>query len=253
MNFSVSGRPPLLVLRVLLVSASILFAFAGIVCVVALVLAWHGGESGPTTTGALAGSLCALIAFLFITIFHLRRETIVVPLEDRQAFLRRLGNHLEELGYAVAHPAENMVVGRPAFHALLFGGRVEARLASDRAILSGPRVYLEVLRRRLPLHAHLEQVPHALSVQRSRHGEPMLRSVQIKVQVPGRLLAIVYNEVASVMAHEGVQIECELCIRGRAENGFREQIVDAKVHDWLKEHEVPVEIQKEPFLIPADV
>jgi hypothetical protein len=252
MNASCSGHPPLVALRILLVWTLGLCAFAAIVYVVALALAWHSGESGPTTTGVLAGVLCALIALLFITIFHLRKETVVVCVEDRQAFLRRLRSQLEGLGYAVSLPTENLLVGRPPFHALLFGGRVEARVGTERAFLAGSRVYLEVLRRRLRLHAHLEQVPHTLSVHRKRQGESMLRSVQIKMQVPGNLLPTVFREVASVLAHEGVEIECDLCIRGRADNGLRDQVVETKVHDWLKEQQVPVEIQKEPFLTPAE-
>jgi hypothetical protein len=253
MKPSRSHKPRLVVLRVALVLAMVQLVFAAVVYVVALVLAWRSGEPGPTAMGALLGIICALVALLFITVFHLRRETAVVPLEDRVAFLRRLGGQLEELGYAVSMPEENRLVGTPAFHALLFGGRLEARIGNERAILSGPRVYLEVLRQRLRLHAHLEQVPHALSMQRQRHGEPMLREVRIKVQVPGELLPTVYGEVAAVLAHEGADINCELCIQGMAENGLRAHILETKVRAWLTEQQIPVEMEMEPLVSAGDL
>jgi hypothetical protein len=251
MNPSRPGKPPLFVLRIVLISALIQLGFATVIYVIALFVAWRTGEAGLTAPGALVGILCALIALLFITIFHFRRETMVLPLEDRQAFLNRLGTHLEELGYHVSLSADNHLVGRPAFHAFLFGGNIEARLGGERAILKGPKVYLEALRQRLRLHTHLEQVPHALAAVRRRHGGLLLREVRIRLQLPGELLPEVYREVAGALAREGAAIHCELAIRARGENGLRDQVIQTCVQDWLKEQRVPAQVEKEPLVPEA--
>jgi hypothetical protein len=184
---------------------------------------------------------------LFVTVFHVRRETMVLPLEDRAAFRRRLTSHLAEMGYSVAQRGDNRLVGRPAFHALLFGGNIEARLGGERAVLTGPKLFLEALRGRLRLHNHVEQVPHALAAVRRRQGR-LLREVRVRVQVPGELLAGVYRELAGALAREGAEIACDLSIRARAEHGLREQAIQACVHDWLREQEIPAEVHKEPLL-----
>jgi hypothetical protein len=246
-----TGHPPSVARRALVLSTLVLLATASVVCVTALLLAWRGGAGGPTAAGALAGILCALVCLLFITVFHFRRETMALPLENRSAFLDRLRGHLEELGYVVSQPADDRLVGRPAFHALLFGGNIEARLGAERAVLTGPKVYLETLRRRLRLHTHLEQMPHTLAVVRRRQGGLLLREVSVRVQVPGELLLDVFRELAGVLTREGAAIHCDLTVRARGENGLREQVLRTCIADWLKEQEIPAEVHQEP-LVPEE-
>jgi hypothetical protein len=171
MNSSPPRRPFRDLVRALLLALLVPLGVVSALYVVALLVAWYRGEPALTTAGAAAGAICALAALLFVFVFHFRRETLVMPVEDRRAFCRRLASQLEALGYQVSLAGEGRLVGRPGFHALLFGGAVEAQLGEHRAILTGPKVYLEVLRRRLRVHNHLEQVPHTLAAVRRRQAE----------------------------------------------------------------------------------
>jgi hypothetical protein len=241
------ARPPLVVLRIALLTALLLLTVGGVVLPVTVLLAWCRGEAVPPAAAVSAGVICALTTWLFVAVFHLRRETISLPVDDAPAFARRLRSHLEELGYVVAAPADGRVVGRPSFQALLFGGKVQARIENGTARLTGPRVYVEVLRKRLRLHTHLERVPCTLASLRHRHGEPMLRAAQIRLEVPGELLTAIYREIAAVLAREGASIRCELAIHATSAGGLRDLVIETGIHEWLKEQQVPVEIHKEPL------
>jgi hypothetical protein len=244
------ARSPLVVLRIGLLTALLLLTVAGVVLLVTVLLAWGRGEAVPPAAAVSAGVICALATSLFVAVFHLRRETISLPVDDAPAFARRLRTHLEELGYVVATVADGRVVGRPSFHALLFGGRVQARIEHGTARLTGPRVYVEILRKRLRLHTHLERVPSTLALLRHRHGEHMLKAAEIRLEVPGELLAAIYREIAAVLDREGASIRCELTVHATSVNGLRDQVLETSIHEWLKEQQVPVEIHKES-LLPA--
>jgi hypothetical protein len=251
MNPSSARRPVWNTLRILFLATVIPVALVGLVYAVALLVAWYRGEPGPTTAGAVAGAICALAVLLFVIVFHFRRETVVLPVEDRRAFLRRLGGQLEEMGYRVSLTGAGRLVGRPAFHSLLFGGLIEVRLGDERASLSGPKVYLEVLRRRLRVHNHLEQVPHALAAVRRRQGARLLRAVRLRLELPGELLPEVYHQLAGALTREGATLHCELCVHASSEKGLREPAFQAGVLDWLAEQQIPVELDKEPLVPDA--
>jgi hypothetical protein len=251
MSPSRPGRPPFVVLRLLFASVLLVLAFASVVLVVALLSAWRTGAPSPTAGGALAGIICALVVLLFVTIFLFHRETIGLPLEERAAYLRRLTEHLTELGYKVRPETAGRLVARPAFQACLFGGPIVVRLGDERVALTGPRIYLEALRRRLRVHTHLEQLPHTLAALRHRHGGRLLKEVRVNLQVPGEQLTDIYREVSAVLAREGAELHCELSIRARGAHGLRDRVVETSIHAWLKEQQVPVQIDKEPLLPEA--
>jgi hypothetical protein len=229
--------------------ALLLLTSAGIVLLVGLLLAWCRGEPAPPAAAVSAGVICALVVWLFVAVFHLRRETISLPVEDAAAFEHRLRTLLEEMGYAVTVPGKHRLVARPAFHALLFGGKVLAQVEDGTARLTGPKMYVEVLRQRLRLHTYLERVPRTLATLRHRHGTHMLRDAQIRVAVPGELLVPIYQEIAAVLAREGASIRCELCVHAHCDNGMRDQVVERNICQWLKEQQVSAEIHKEPLLV----
>jgi hypothetical protein len=233
-------------LRIALLAALFLGAFALLVVPVALLLAWRSGESGLTVPALLGGIVCGLTVALFLIIFHFRRESLCVPVEDRPTFVQQLRGQLEELGYAVAENDEALV-GRPGFHSFLLGGKIVARVEDAGARLTGPKVYLELIRRRLRVHTHLEQVSHRLSVLKLRQGGIRLKEVRLKLSVPGEILPALYDHLAATLNQEGAEIHCELSLRARCAEGLRNQFFEARVHDWLKEQQIPVEIDKEPF------
>ena len=45
------------------------------------------------------GVLCGLVVWLFVAVFHLKREPLLLSFTDREAFVEHLGGELVELGY----------------------------------------------------------------------------------------------------------------------------------------------------------
>jgi hypothetical protein len=237
-------------LRVLLGLALALAGFAAVALPAAALIAWRYGEPVLSARAVLSGTVCALTTWLFVFIFHFRRETICVPVSDRAAFCERLRGHLQEMGYRVTAQSDGRLVGRPAFHSYLLGDKIQVGLADGTARLTGPKVYLELLRRRLRLHTHFEQVPFTLARLRHRQGDCRLREVRITLQSPGAQLPSLYHEIAAALSRERAEIHCELSIRARSDRGLSEQFLETHVHHYLKARCVPVVIHKE--LLEAD-
>jgi hypothetical protein len=141
--------------RVLAISIPVLLVFAATVLVAALGLAWLGNPElgSPDTFGP--ATVCGLIAWLFFAVFHVKHETLTLPVQDQHAFLVRLRAQLKDLGYDARRSEGERQVFRPAFHALLFGGKIRVRVEAGEAHVSGPKLSLENLRKRLRVQSHL--------------------------------------------------------------------------------------------------
>lgn len=234
-------------LRVALYTAAGVACFGSVVALAALLVSWWQGGDSLTSAGVLTGVICGLIAWLFIVTFHIKRESVTLPFDDGEAFLRRVRSQMEEMGYTVTAASESVLVARPPFGSLLFGGQLVARLGENQAVLVGPKFYVEWLRKGCRVHNHLEQVHQTLAASRLRHGEPLLSEAEFRLQLPGELLPEVYRQVATALAREGAALQCELCIRARCETGLRERVVDTQVRDWLKDRQLVVAVRKEPL------
>lgn len=61
---------------------------------------------------------------------------------------------------------------------------MQVELSDTSARLLGPKVYLEILRRRLRVEHHLDKLQQSFLDHKRREGEQLLRRVQVCLQVP---------------------------------------------------------------------
>ena len=193
-------------------------------------------------------AVCGLIAVLLGAVFHLKRESIRLPAPDADAFLGRVGPVLAELGYATAAQTETAHAFRPAFHSLLFGSGIRVEWGGGWATVSGPRVYLEVLRRRLRVQGYVEQASRSAVRRRS---ERLLRRVELGLRVePGQWQAV-HGGVIEVLRRTGADVICHLSILAQGEAGIRATVVEGEVRGWLTSQQIPAEIHTEPLSLPG--
>lgn len=179
-----------------------------------------------------AGLTCSLVVWLFIAVFHLRRERLVVPILDHDSFTARARRLLDEMGYEVTEATPETITARPGFHALLFGGGIHIALSGRDATLLGPRYALELLRSRLRVQGHLSRIQAALLEDR-RPGEVLLQRVELRLRPTPAQLDTVRNHLLTPLA-EHAEIVCELSVLARSEAGMPASTISALVRDGLK-------------------
>src|SRR5262245_44591557 len=102
-----------LLTSLLMISTTVLIA----ICIAGL---WSG-DWGDRSIMVVA-SVCALIVWLFIIVFHLRHETLVMPFTQREQFIAKTKTVLHEMGYVLAGQQADELTFRPRFNAYLLGG-----------------------------------------------------------------------------------------------------------------------------------
>lgn len=242
MGRTIVSRRVLGVLRVLILAVAALALFGMTALVWALPLAWMGLASGVVANAVL----CGLVVWLFIAIFHVRRETLTLDVPERQPFLLRLRRELLELGYETDPTGEEHFTFRPRFTAFLFGGAVEVQLMGTKAAICGPRTTLDRLRKRFRLLNHVSSA-HLAVVDTRNRGKLPLRRVQIGMRVPTYQWAAVLHHVVEVLQEEGAEVACEVSVLAHSEGGILDSTVEGIIRDWLRRKEIPATIHKEPI------
>jgi hypothetical protein len=236
-------RPLFGACRVLLLVLVLLAAFA-VPAVLAALLAARLGDTAPDDPVNLAvGAVCGLIAWLFIAVFHFKMETVTLVFPDRGSFTRTVTAHLNELGFLQHARTEGELVFRPTFQSLAVG-RVRVQVDGDAARVTGPKVSLERLRKRLRVACHLENASRVCDG-RPRLGENILRRVQLSLRVSGEQWRGIAHEVTQVLANEGAEVLCDVNILAHSDAGLREDVVDRLVLDRLRRRSIPVVVLKE--------
>lgn len=227
--------------RVVVLSLLTLAVFWGVAFLLTLLTAWVRGL--PVTPAGLLshGAVCGLIAALFVVVFHIKKEVIRLPAPRREAFVARLKAHLGELGYTTQTETPDRLVFRPSFRSLLFGTGIEVRLAGDAATVTGPKVYLEVLRRRLRLQCYLD---------RAEHEGRLLRRVELSMRMAPEQLPRVPGAVEEALRGADAEVVCHLSILARSEAGIRDAAVEEALRGRLEEEGIAVEVHKEPLAAP---
>lgn len=245
MQTSVRSTPHGMILRVVVLALPVLLTFALTVLLIAVPLAWLSGRPLTDPHHLTLSVLCGLVAWLFLVIFHVRNETVVLPVHDRTAFFIHLVPVLEELGYEVKRQGHDRLVSRPTFRSMLVGGRLQVRVEGAEAKVVGPKVCVEIVRRRLRLRSVIARTYQLARDTRSRQGERLLKRVQISVRVPAAQWHGVGAEAVQALAGEGAEVLCELHIMAQSATGIREQTVEAEVRDRLRQQQLEVEIRKD--------
>jgi hypothetical protein len=227
--------------RVVVLSLLTLAVFWAVAFLLTLLTAWVRGL--PLTAAMLLshGAVCGLIAALFVIVFHIKREVIRLPVPRREPFVERVKAHLRELGYTLTAEVPDRLAFRPSFRSVLFGAGIEVRLTGDGATLTGAKVYLEVLRRRLRLQSYVD---------RAEHEGRLLRRVELSMRLTPEQLPRVPGAVAEALRGADAQVVCHLSLLARGAAGIRDAAVEEAVRGRLEEEGIAVEMHKEPLSAP---
>jgi hypothetical protein len=203
------------------------------------------------TGGALAGSglllrctVCGLIAALFVAVFHLKKEVVLLRLADRQAFAEQLRAELKELGYVPTVERRDRLVFRPALRSFLFGAGIYVQVGDERATVTGPRVHVEQLRRRLRLHDFLDRPDRVTGAR----GKRLLRRTELSLRASPQQLAAVAAGLAALRAG-GAEVVCQVHVLAWNDAGIPEAALDERVRDWQERHALTVGVSREPLAL----
>jgi hypothetical protein len=231
-----------MIVRVAVLTLPVLLIFTATALPLALLLALVPGASTELSDNLSLAVVCGLVVWLFLAIFHIRPDTLRLPVADRRSFLCRVIPILEELGYEVTRHGDTGVVSRPGFKALLLGGAVRVHLEDDTARVVGPKVFVEILRRRMRLQSYIDRAQQPAREGRHRASERLLKRVEVSVRVPGGQGPGVHAEI--VEALQGAQVVCELHLLAQSEAGIRETALE-DLRDALRQRGVAAEIRKD--------
>lgn len=229
--------------RILSLAAVFVAILGGSTLLVALLLSWFRGGAATGPENLYAGLVCGLIAWLFVAVFHLRRDTIRLPFTERTSCLALLQDVLAELGYE-RHGDAAASWYKPSFRSYLLGGRVRLEIEGNEAVLTGPRFCLELLRRGLRIRTQLGNVQQAIRQSRRRQGERLLSRVQLTLRVPIESWADIEQRVVKPLCREG-DVICELNVLVRNDTGIRDNVVEHQVRSWLTSHDIDVDVHKD--------
>lgn len=190
------------VARVVGLAILALLVFAATALAIGAPAAWYKDVPLSSAPGIHLAILCGLIVWLFVAVFLFKRETIVLPVHDRQSFAAGLKGQLSGLGYGLAAESADEIVFRPAFHSLKFGGAIRVHIEEQTAKVIGPKLYLERLRTDFRVQHHIDKFAQTF------RDRPVpadgLAGVQITLRVPGEQWRAVYQQILDLLDRQGL-------------------------------------------------
>lgn len=240
-----TGGVVTLVLQVLGLALAALAALALTLALTAALVAWFTGHPVLSHQSLFLGIVCALIVWLIAAAFHFKKETVTLAVSDRRFFLDRVAAQLEGLGYEITQRSDNEVASWPPVRSLLVGGGINVMLGPEAARLSGPKVYVELLRRRLRVDNFIDRFQRDFLDHKRREGERLLRRVQVCLEVSADQWQDVHDKILTRLEHEGATVHCHINILAQSEHGMRDSIVELGVQDWLRKHGIKAEVHRE--------
>jgi len=228
---------------VLAVSALLIFGITALICAIPLLLFRNNPQASAGIV--LLGVLCGLIVWLFVAIFHIRREALTFLDDDRMTLLPLLRSALKDLGYEPGDTHKGRTVFKPRFTAFLAGGNVQMTERAESVVITGPRVFIEILRKRLKILNHLSAVHQTIKDTRVRQGRNRLRRVEIDLRVSAAQWQQVSDEVIAVLANKTSDIVCEVHILAQHASGVLDTNLVTSIRERLQERNIAVEIRRE--------
>jgi len=190
-----------------------------------------------------AGLICGLAIWLFVAVFHLGKESIVVSVASRSDFFDSLKAILTDMGYRVISQQDDYLGTKPGFGAMLLGGGIHVHVEGPIAKVTGPKVCLEMVQTRLRYRNHLEKVQRRTTSPRSQEPETFLRHVEISATLVADDWDEFRKHVLQPLAAEGeVRLDVQLLVA--PEHGVRNSIVEA-TRRWLDKHAEEAEVRKD--------
>jgi hypothetical protein len=234
MNSS-TGRPLLALVRILGLSLVMVALFLGSAGLCVLLVAWSCGAAWLSPLSLCGGMTCALIAWLFVFTFHLKREVLLLPPSSQANIGKLISELLAEMGYEVSRPDRDHIVGKPAFTAFLFGGTIQVHLQEQGIRLSGPKVSLEKVRHQLRLFAVLDSERKCLENSGLLFRGVPQHGLQIHLRVSGDQEQLPLRELVQALKQQGAQVTCEINLWVEGGPSALEETVEDLVQDTLRQ------------------
>lgn len=222
----------LAILLLLVTTLSISFGFA-----------WLQDDDWAEPHNLSIGLACGLIFWLFVAVFHLRRETQNMPFSQRDQFVAKAKTVLQEMGYALAWQRLEGLYFRPRFHSYLFGGGIHVAVNQNEAKLTGPKVSLEIFRRRFRLFNHVQRVQIYLQEHR-KYTDNIIKRVELQLRLTPAQFEAVRRNVIELLEKEA-KVVCELSLLVQSDKGIREDTLEFQVREWLQQQGIHCEIHKD--------
>ena len=229
--------------RFLLVSLLTLVLLVGTTLFISFLIALARDASWNSPQYLCIGLVCGLIAWLFVAVFHLRRETQTMAYSQRGQFLTKAKTVLHEMGYALTSHQANALTFRPRFHSYLFGGGIHLAVEDHQAKLTGPRVSLEIFHRCLRLLNHVQRVQLYLQEHR-KFTDNVIKRVELQLRLRPEQFEAVKKNVIELLQNEGTVV-CDLNVLVQSENGIRENTLEFQIREWLEQQAIPCEMHKD--------
>src|SRR5262249_16723577 len=146
----------------------------------ALFISWIWGSHWNDSPVMTIATVCSMITWLFVAVFHLRRETQTMPFTQREQFIAKTKTVLNEMGYVLAGQQTDGLTFRPRFNAYLFGGPIHVKLCEQEAKLNGPKMYLEIFRRGFRMVNHGQRVQYYLQ-DKKKFTDNVVKRVELQL------------------------------------------------------------------------
>jgi hypothetical protein len=231
------------VFRFLLVGLFASMVLIGTTLIVALANAWLANGDWNNPRFLAVGAICALIVWLFVAVYHLRRETRSMSFSQAEQFIIKAKTVLDEMGYALAAQHADTLTFRPRFHAYLVGGAIDIVVDKQEARMTGPKVSLDVFRRCFRLLNHVQRVQVYLHDHR-KFTDNLLKRVELRLRLRPDQFEVVRKNVIELLEKDA-DIVCEMNLLVTSGKGIRENTIDVQIRDWLEARGIPVEIHKD--------
>ena len=221
-----------------------LAAILSVALLIAKIVGFVGGDESLSPRNFFVGLVCSLIAWLFIAVFHLRKETVLLRMSDRPRFEARLRKILFDLGYRSIEATENEWRTRPEFLAFLFGPGVRIHLDGAKAAITGPKFSLERIRAKYRVVSHLEKVQDSRANCKARLSECYIKRCELSLRLTPALLAEFQRKVVEPLAKHG-EVLVELQLMATCPDGLPESRWINDIQPWLDEEGIFYEFHKD--------
>lgn len=229
--------------RFLLVGLLTTVLMIGTTLLIAYFVGWIWGVDEGEAAVLGVSTVCALIIWLFVVTFHLRRETQAMPFTQREHFIAKTKTVLNEMGYLLAAQQADELKFLPRSNAYLFGGGISVKLLEQEARLSGPKVLLEIFRRGFRLANHVQRVQYYLQ-DNKKYTDNVIKRVELQLWLNADQLDSVRRHLENILEKDA-QFSCELTMVIQSELGIREDLLDNELREWLEYRGIAVEIRKD--------
>lgn len=213
------------------------------VAVAWLLKALFGGPISGVDDVLIGLALC-LTAMLVAGYCHLRKETMQLRITDRDKFQRWMQIILQDLGYQLVTMTDRDWRTRPHFRAMLFGGGITVKLDDNRAAILGPRLSLELIRRRYRMASHLDKVQETIADSKSRIAETYLKRVELSLRLEPKHMGDFQARIVEALAANG-QLLIDVDLMLISEDGMKESLWANEMRPWLEENGIFFEFRRD--------